>query len=243
MPAQRIRLSRRRNIGFALALWLFVPLFACAHELVFSSIEKTPITFLAESMLSQAYGELGYDIKMVSMPSRRSLNMANSGRVDGELFRIAGIEKAFPNLVPVPYPLMRGRLMAVTLGAGITDWNPQQLSNAVVGVRRGIIVAERAARGLKAIVVNDFDQMLNLLKLGRIDVGLVAEVQGVSSMNAEQRAQLVMLDRPVTEFTLYHYLNNKHHGLVLPLAQVFRRLTGNGEFAAIVEAARDSPGT
>jgi len=177
---------------------------------------------------------------MTLMPSRRSLNMANSGRVDGELFRIAGIEKSFPNLVPVPYPLIQGRLMAVTMGSGITDWNPQHLSNAVVGVRRGIIVAERAARGLKTIMVNDYDQMLDLLKAGRIDVGLVAEVQGVSPLNAKQRAQLIVLVRPVTEFNLYHYLNNKHRDLAFPLAQVFRRLTDNGEFAAIVEATRDA---
>ncbi|AHI33455.1 hypothetical protein AU15_21635 [Marinobacter salarius] len=177
MYAQRLRLSRKRNIGFALGLWLLVPAIACANELVFSSMERTPITVLAESMLSRAYGEFGYDIRMTLMPSRRSLNMANSGRVDGELFRIAGIEKSFPNLVPVPYPLIQGRLMAVTMGSGITDWNPQHLSNAVVGVRRGIIVAERAARGLKTIMVNDYDQMLDLLKAGRIDVGLVAEVQ------------------------------------------------------------------
>lgn len=240
MCAQRLRLSRKRNIGFALGLWLLVPAIACANELVFSSIERTPITVLAESMLSRAYGEFGYNIRMKLMPSRRSLNMANSGRVDGELFRIAGIEKSFPNLVPVPYPLIQGRLMAVTMGSGITDWNPQHLSNAVVGVRRGIIVAERAARGLKTIMVNDYDQMLDLLKAGRIDVGLVAEVQGVSPLNAKQRAQLIVLVRPVTEFNLYHYLNNKHRDLAFPLAQVFRRLTDNGEFAAIVEATRDA---
>ncbi|MEQ3620417.1 MAG: hypothetical protein ABNH34_02910 [Marinobacter sp.] len=35
-------------------------------------------------------------------------------------------------------------------------------------------------------------------------------------------------------------VNNKHRDLAFPLAQVFRRLTDNGEFAAIVEATRDA---
>ncbi|MDX1802274.1 MAG: hypothetical protein R3303_15185, partial [Marinobacter sp.] len=104
MRLQWPRRSRKMITSFLLGLWLCTPPASWADELVFSSIEKTPITLLAERLLSRAYRELGYTIRLVFMPSRRALMVANSGRVDGELFRVAGVERAFPNLIAVPYP-------------------------------------------------------------------------------------------------------------------------------------------
>lgn len=234
MRLQRTRRSRKMVAGFQLGLWLCLPLFTCADELVFSSIEKTPITLLAERLLDRAYGELGYDIKTVVMPSRRSLKMANSGWTDGDLFRIAGIEKVFTALVPVPYPLIQGRLLVVTMKSG----TPRQLSDGVIGVRRGIIIAEQATRTMKTIRVNDFEQMLDLLRVGRIDAGVVSEVEGVSSMTDEQMSRVTVLPQPLATFTLYHYLNKKHENLVVPLARVIQHLVENGEFSAIVKAAQ-----
>lgn len=238
MRLQGCRRSRKMITGFLLGLWLCASPGSGADELVFASIEKTPITRLAERLLSRAYDQLGYTINVRYMPSRRALVMANSGRVDGELFRVAGVERAFPNLIAVPYPLIRGRLMVVTLDQNLTDWSPALLARSVVGVRRGIIVAERAADGMQTILFNDFEQMLELLKAGRIDVGLVSEVEGVSSMTAAQQAQVTILKRPLSAYTLYHYLNHKHRELVQPLAAVFQRLTETGEFRAIVKAAQ-----
>lgn len=233
-------MTRRMNIILAFVLCVLVPRSGFSEQLVFSTIEKTPIAELAERLLSRAYQELGYTIKVVAMPSRRALRMANSAQFDGELFRIAGVDAVFPNLIPVPYPLIQGRLLAVTMESDFKKWNGRSLSGAVVGLRRGIIVAERATVGIQTIVVNDFEQMLELLRIGRIDVGLVSEVQGVSSMTDGQMAQVVALSEPVATFTLYHYLHKKHRDLVLPLSRVIGQLVESGEFSAIANAVQRS---
>jgi len=47
---------------------------------------------LADKVVKQALAPIGYDLKVVVLPSERSLIMSNSGVFDGELLRTRAIE-------------------------------------------------------------------------------------------------------------------------------------------------------
>lgn len=196
----------------------------CDPELVFTSIDQTPITSMLEDRLRRAYHDLGYSIRVVVLPSRRALALADSGYFDGELFRIGGVSADHPRLLRVPFPLAQGRLMAITLDPTIQDWRPDAIGKRRVGIRRGILIAERATADLNTIEVNNFQQMLKLLHSGRIDVGIITEIEGQLSISSEEKASVRLLYSPVATFNLYHYVHRRNRAMVSPLTLILERM-------------------
>ena len=77
------------------------------------SAEGQPLTFVyppeknafhdaAAEILRVAYQQLGVSISFKTFPAERALVTSNKGRADGELVRIKGINKKYPNLIRVP---------------------------------------------------------------------------------------------------------------------------------------------
>ncbi len=58
---------------------------------------KKQIQFLAEALET-----IGYELKVEQHQSARCFELSNSGQVDGEIWRIEGIDTEFENLIRVP---------------------------------------------------------------------------------------------------------------------------------------------
>jgi len=69
--------------------------------------DPDPAAIIAERILREAYRRIGRELEVKAMPGERSLLSANSGDTDGELYRRAGIDKAYPNLLMVPVALQQ----------------------------------------------------------------------------------------------------------------------------------------
>ena len=75
---------------------------SATDTLTFSSIENSGFTPFAKSIILKAYENEGIQVSINPLPAKRALKTANYGKeVDGELFRISGIEKKYPNLIPI----------------------------------------------------------------------------------------------------------------------------------------------
>lgn len=93
---------------WGLSLFLLLPLSGaklCAaeqpqlHQLqIATSLSQSEFSSHIEQQLRRAYSRLGYQMQLVRLPAGRSLQMANRGLYDGELFRIDGIEQEFSAL-------------------------------------------------------------------------------------------------------------------------------------------------
>lgn len=201
------------------------------QELVFTTIEDVPATGAAVRVLTQAYDRIDQQFHTLEVPSNRALLLANSGAVDGDLFRIADIADDYPNLIKVPTPLMTGELHAVTLDPSLKKWNKEQLGSKRIGVRRGVLVAEMAAEGMNVILVDRYEQILRLLESGRIDVALISDIEGSSPLHTQPWSHVRVLEEPVQHFTLHHYLNRKHSDLVQPLSRALQQLHNHGKTA------------
>lgn len=223
-----------KKIGFTIITLLASCLVSPVHandkqELVFTTIEDVPATGAAIQVLAQAYDQIGRQFSTLEVPSNRALMLANSGAVDGDLFRIGGIADDYPNLIKVPTPLMTGELHAVTLNPTLRKWSKEQLGPKRVGVRRGVLVAEMAAEGMNVILVDRYDQILRLLESGRIEVGLISDIEGSSPIHTQPWSHVRTLEEPVRYFTLHHYLHRKHRDMVQPLSQALQQLQSSDE--------------
>ncbi|MFL1485534.1 hypothetical protein [Marinobacter sp. LN3S78] len=212
-------------------------------ELRFAVIADVPSTPLALELLRTAYGQLGINVVTRLVPSRRALLMADIGEVDGDLFRIADVGDQYPNLVRVPYPLLEGRLHAVTNNPGLVglqSLGQLTTTDLRVAVRRGVIVAEQTAEalGMTPVRTDSYGQILAMLEWQRVDLALVSGIEGFSPLNDDIWDSIYVFPETVTDFTLYHYLHRRHAGLADPLATVLEQLEQTGEKARILERLR-----
>ena len=92
------------------------------------STNNTPLDRKALEQLSQeSLRRIGVDLKLVSLPSERSLTAANLGEVDGEGLRVAGLggpDGPYPNLIQVPERFVRSR--AAFRAPTMFDWRALQ---------------------------------------------------------------------------------------------------------------------
>ncbi len=71
-----------------------------------SPISKTDQTGFADRVLAEAFKRVGYKLETVQLPGERAIFNANRGLADGDLLRISGLEKKYPNLIKVPEKVM-----------------------------------------------------------------------------------------------------------------------------------------
>lgn len=209
------------------------------QPLVFAVINDVPSTSLAVALLERAYKRIGVPMETLHVPSSRALMIANTGATDGDLFRIAEVAGELPNLVQVPYPLLRGEVKVATMAPSVQVWNEQTLKRQRIGVRRGVIVAERAAEGARVVKVDTYLQLLRLLEHDRIDMALISDIEGISPIHTRAWHEVRILDAPVRSFTLHHYINLEHSDLAEPLAKALRDMTESGETAALIAEHRE----
>ncbi|MCE0760723.1 hypothetical protein LWH94_16145 [Marinobacter sp. G11] len=200
-------------------------------------IEDVPSVALGIRLLRAAYKELNIELVIHSFPSRRALLMAEQGVMDGDLFRVEAVGNDSESLVKVPYPLLEGQLFAVTREP-VADWKASaQESPQLVAIRRGVIVEEMtaASSGLEPVPTASYAQVNELLERGRVSVALVSEIEGFSPMQHASWSKFHQHAEPVTTFTLYHYLHERHKDLIQPLARILRRLDQSGVKRKILE--------
>lgn len=199
-------------------------------------IEDVPSVALGIRLLRAAYKELNIELVTHSFPSRRALLMAEQGVMDGDLFRVEAVGNDTESLVKVPYPLLEGQLFAVTREP-VADWKASAQESQLVAIRRGVIVEEMtaASSGLEPVPTASYAQVNELLERGRVSVALVSEIEGFSPMQHASWSKFHQHAEPVTTFTLYHYLHERHKDLIQPLARILRRLDQSGAKRQILE--------
>ncbi|MGP9830948.1 hypothetical protein [Marinobacter sp. NSM] len=111
-------------------------------------IDDVPSTTMAVRLLETAYARLGLSMQTLVSPSRRALLMADSGQLDGDLFRIESVASDYPNLLKVNYPLLEGGLYAVIRNPHAQKLPEPSDKPLKVAVRRGVIIAEKTAEAL-----------------------------------------------------------------------------------------------
>jgi len=233
-----------RKIGLLLGV-LFMSASLGAQDktlLIFSGIEGSVNSEISMQVLEKAYAKLGLQIQYRPLPGERALRASNSGAVDGEVFRIANIQKRYKNLIPVPTPINSLQALAFTKDKDIVlqDW--QSLKRYRIGIQGGIKFAERTTKGMNPVVVDTNKQLFRMLDSGRIDVLIAAESNGLKTLADLRMKGIHALPPLIQPYPLYHYLHKKHAGLVERLDAVLQSMQASGEIRAIRKAYLDQLG-
>lgn len=214
---------------FLLGICLSAPLGATeteSHQLhIATSLSHSEFSQRIEQQLRRAYGRLGYQMELVRMPAGRSLQMANQGQYDGELFRIDGIQHEFSQLRQVPVQLATIELLAFVQSgrqAELADW--KTVKELRIGYVRGFRLASQVTYAGYAIPVTTLQQAVGMLEQGKIDVLLEDRDSVVSVLPAQfEQAGISALPGVLASTGIYHYLHRRHSDLIEPLANVLKK--------------------
>ena len=204
------------------------------------STNNTPLDRKALEQLSQeSLRRIGIDLKLVSLPSERSLTAANLGEVDGEGLRVGGLggpDGPYPNLIQVPERFVRISFVAFSKNATISlDNGWDSLKPYRIAFINGWKMFEANAQGAR--VVNKVDkpeQLFRMLDDGRVDLVLYTHADGLLLARNLGLTSVAPLSPALKEVDMYLYLHKKHQALVPKLTQAIRDLKADGSYNRIL---------
>ena len=190
---------------------------------------------LADKVLKEALSRIGYDLKVVVLPAERSLLMAKSGGVDGELLRTRGIEHDYPGLVRVAESLVDVEFVVFSFQSDdqIKDW--ASLKNKTVGVITGMkIIEENIPEGSDVSRVRNANQLFSMVKNGRVEYGVFVRDIGESFLKDNGIEGIFASHSALSSVPTYIYLNKKYRDLAPKIAQSLREMKSDGTFQKIL---------
>ncbi|SCA57581.1 conserved exported hypothetical protein [Candidatus Terasakiella magnetica] len=211
---------------------------SAADFLNLSAIQHSDNSNISELVLREAYKKIGIEIFITPLPAKRSLHHSNQGRADGELFRIAGMEKTYKNLVPVPIPInfLDAMVMSHKTTFDVNGW--ESLKPYMLAIRRGVKFSDTATQGMKRTFLNSNIGLGRiLLEDNQVDLAIIARVNGLSVIQqlneVKATTDLKLLEPPLQSYPLYHYLHKRHAHLIDRLTQALKEMQSKGRIQEI----------
>lgn len=207
------------------------------EKLVFSTFENSGLTLLQEPILREAYKRIGFEIKIQQYPAERALRMANDGKTDGEVARLALIREKYQNLMMIPVPLHQIKSVVFTNDANFSVQGYESLKPYSAVTLIGYKNYERKLKkyGIRHHLVPGYDQVFRIIDAGRYDLALVTMFDGLKTLKDLQLKGIRLLEPPLETTPTYHFVHKKHERLVPELTATLQKLKEEG-FIQKIEA-------
>ncbi len=227
-----LRNLRKCSFLVGVILLAAVHLLQAQTTIAISTFEEDTAVVRASLLLKQAYEKLGVSMELVRLPASRALIEANNGvQIDGELIRIAGLAKQYPNLVQIPVMIANFKIsvFSKTIDFDVNGWD--SLKPYEVTFKRGFKGMEKHADGLRVKRARSSEAALEMLNMDRTDIVVVPYLDGLVLRKKLNMPQIKILEPPLEQVHLYHYLHNSHKALIPKITQVLKKMEQNGEIA------------
>ncbi|TMO85604.1 hypothetical protein CWC15_07275 [Pseudoalteromonas spongiae] len=187
------------------------------QTLVFNKPLDTHVSRLLIKRLTPAYKAIGVDISIIEFDHKSSLAAANLGELDGQIGRVIGISKEYPNLIASNTPLMYLNLVLLTNKGQCENCRIQQLSTISHNPSYPFaqkFIAQEKFKG-EVISNNNLASQLHMLRDRTIDGILVLEYLLTHHIDD---ATLAHFDkRIVSQKPIHHYLHKQHKAILAQL--------------------------
>jgi hypothetical protein len=196
--------------------------------------DQEPTTRAVESLLGQAYAELGQPVQFVERPLRRALVELLEGELDGNLMRAAAvIAEHGSQLLRVDPAVLLLHFWSYSLRPLPAPAHWAELASRRVAMLRGVLLIERqlpaSTRRLEAATVPELHRLVDQ---GVADLALTAESRLAPPL-------LNLLERQLCGFApaaLHHVLRQAHAELAQRLAALLASWQVSGRLEALLRA-------
>jgi len=225
-----------------LFLWILVSqLVHASQTLVINTTGESPLntsehTGFLDLVAAEAFRRSGLKLETVMLPAERGLMNVNLGIEDGEMSRIAGLEKVYPNLIRVPETIMDWEFYAfselkIDLNGGWSD-----LANYSVAFINGWKILERNVPAETEITkVKNPEQLFYLLARKRTQVVIYERWAGLRQIKQPQLKAVRLIQPALSKRKMYMYLHKKHRVLAIKIAEALKSMKRDGTYDKLEE--------
>lgn len=201
---------------------------AVANELTFAQNSQGEMFSCAHDNLKHAYDMLGHKLTFTTYPSKRALKHSNAGVVDGEMLRVKGVERAYPNLIPIPVTICAVELVLLA-NESVELSTLEEIKNYHLGITMGYVHQENFAKthNLDVTRVAHNDLLVELLYLKRVDLIFLTRPEAEAIVNKDKRFKVIEYHKE--QIDLIHYLHKKHQNLVPLVTETLKHLESAGK--------------
>jgi len=216
-----------------------------AETLRFNTTGKLPLntpeqTGFMDIVTKEALSRIGIQLVTVHLPAERGLKNANAGIEDGEMSRIAGLEKVYPNLIRVPEKIMDWEFYAFSSKNITLNGNWESLESYSVAFINGWKILENnVPTNVLVTKVKNPDQLFGLMIKRRADVILYERWGGLKFIQEKKLVDVKILEPFLAKREMFIYLHKKHESIVPRLALALRDMKQDGSYEKIVNQVLD----
>lgn len=224
-----------------LSAFAFPPVTHALPSLTLNTTGQPPLNTVAhdgfmDEVTREAMKRIGFRLDITRLPAERALRHANEGLIDGEMSRIKGIDKTYPNLVRVSEKIMVWEF-CVFSGKPINlqkGWD--SLTNKNVAFITGWKILENSVPTSSTTTkTRDSQQLFTLLKNNRTDYIIYERWGGNYILNKFQLANVKLRNPPLASREMFIYLHKKHSALAPQLAQALAEMKRDGVYDSLVK--------
>lgn len=190
-------------------------------------------TGFLDVVVGEAFRRAGVELRLVKLPPERGLINANKGIEDGDLTRIEGLEKQYPNLRRVEEKLMDWEFAAFSKNRAIVATWPVLRQHAVGHIKGWKIYERNMAGAERVTTADDPAQLFRLLVLNRLDVALYERWLGAALLKQQGVVDVYPLSPSLATREMFIYLHQRHAALSPAIANALRALKKEGFYQRV----------
>jgi len=183
------------------------------------------------------YAEINH--KFIQRPAERALQNVENGVDDGNVLRVAGLERFYKNLVMIPTPVLNYEFTVFTregLNKQIASWN--DLAGLNVGIVLGWKIAEENTGHLPHVTkVQDGAKLFQLLRKKRFDAVVYEYWQGLEITRSLQIKNIRVAPIPLAVKPMHVYVNKHHKHLVPIIDTAIQQLLTSERYATLLRTS------
>jgi polar amino acid transport system substrate-binding protein len=190
---------------------------------------------MLDRIAKEVFRRVGYGVELPYLPAERSLMAVNDGLHDGELNRIEGMEKLYPNLVRIKESMMDFQFVGFTKKISVQGGRWENLKPHQIGLIKGWKILEKNVGNFPKITFfHSAGELFQGLELGRVDVILYGKLIGLAVIKELNIQDLNIIQPPFATRKMYMYLHKKHEPLLPKAADGLRQMKLDGTYDEIV---------
>ena len=208
-------------------------------HLVLNSPFSAPITSAQKDgfldlLYAELFSRLGITFEIQLLPGERALRNAEAGIDDGDVCRIDGLERYYPNLIRINEPVMEYRMVIFSRDLDFTVTGVETLQPHRLGILSGWKILEEAtAEHPRRLRLESTDQLFLMLAAGRLELALIDRLPGLEAIRRLEIDGVRELSPPLLTGMWYLYLHRKHAALLPAIDEELRRMKADGSYERI----------
>ena len=219
-----------------LIIFFIYPLVLNAKIYTFSGGENNVVHIIASKVLTKAYKKADLEIKPFFTSLTRSLELSNTGEVDGEFARIKKIHTLYPNLLQIPVVITSVEAIAYSKNKNlnIKSWNDLEGHNFTIV--KGAKFIEKATKNLKKSHVDSLKEAFNRLNKDKTEIIVIPKKAAIRLILKNEYRSIRPISNALQTLDLYHFVHKKNAHLIPVITPILEQMSNSGEINYISNA-------